>query len=281
MRRVMQRIIIFGILGAVVTVGVAWGVVVSRERYRGFSPSLDIGWLRASSAAGQEQRLHDAYGRSNEDAFGAWWHVQVLLSDAQERTTLPDLQRETPSWVIDFLSAERLDELREESTWHYMEASGWPMLALCGGCVMDMKGRLSQVSSTEWAIIPPWAVAPGQPLTGREFKFLPLRPIWPGFLVNSALAGILLWALWTLPGVLRRTIRRRRGLCLRCGYDLRGRADAPCPECGSGAVSVVGRVAGLSPAPHSFSRPSWRYFSRYFSLRRFWRLPRSMVRPSM
>ena len=30
----------------------------------------------------------------------------------------------------------------------------------------------------------------------------------------------------------RRAIRRKRGLCIKCGYDLRGDFSAGCPECG-------------------------------------------------
>ena len=32
--------------------------------------------------------------------------------------------------------------------------------------------------------------------------------------------------------VFRRYIRRRKGLCLQCGYDLRGADHEACPECG-------------------------------------------------
>ncbi len=33
-------------------------------------------------------------------------------------------------------------------------------------------------------------------------------------------------------GPLRRWRRRRKGLCLKCGYDLTGNASGVCPECG-------------------------------------------------
>ena len=33
---------------------------------------------------------------------------------------------------------------------------------------------------------------------------------------------------------LRRKRRRKRGLCLRCGYDLTGNVSGVCPECGEG-----------------------------------------------
>ncbi len=36
---------------------------------------------------------------------------------------------------------------------------------------------------------------------------------------------------WTRPAWIRRR-RRRRGLCLRCGYNLTGNTSGRCPECG-------------------------------------------------
>jgi hypothetical protein len=64
---------------------------------------------------------------------------------------------------------------------------------------------------------------------------LPYLPLWRGLTLNSIFFGALLWLLWFGPGMLRRGSRRRRGLCVRCGYDLRGRGDARalCPECGA------------------------------------------------
>ena len=38
---------------------------------------------------------------------------------------------------------------------------------------------------------------------------------------------------WRRPGGLRRE-RRAKGLCERCGYDLRGNVSGVCPECGRG-----------------------------------------------
>ena len=36
-----------------------------------------------------------------------------------------------------------------------------------------------------------------------------------------------------LRGPLRRWRRRRKGLCLKCGYDLKGNVSGTCPECGT------------------------------------------------
>lgn len=65
-----------------------------------------------------------------------------------------------------------------------------------------------------------------------QSKFLPLRPVWPSTIWNTLFyAGILLGlhqllTLWT------RSLRKRRGLCPRCRYDLRGAGQPGCSECG-------------------------------------------------
>lgn len=55
-------------------------------------------------------------------------------------------------------------------------------------------------------------------------------PVWPGFAVNTAVYASLAWAplgAWRLG---RARLRRRRGACVACGYDVRGLQA--CPECG-------------------------------------------------
>ena len=69
-------------------------------------------------------------------------------------------------------------------------------------------------------------------------KVLPLRPIWPGFAINTIIYAAVLWLVFCAwPGFVRRRVRRGRGQCLHCGYDLRGQppeagASRKCPECG-------------------------------------------------
>ena len=58
---------------------------------------------------------------------------------------------------------------------------------------------------------------------------------------------------WLLPRVrrrLRRRRRRRRGLCVRCGYDLRASREAGrCPECGTPADSLQTQQDGGHAPP--------------------------------
>ncbi len=65
-----------------------------------------------------------------------------------------------------------------------------------------------------------------------HFDILALRPIWPGFAVNTLFYATFLWLLTCLTIAVRRFLRLRRGLCPACGYDLRHGEHEACPECG-------------------------------------------------
>ena len=64
-------------------------------------------------------------------------------------------------------------------------------------------------------------------------RLLPLRPIWPGFAIDTIFYAVLLWCVTLGPFAARRFIRDKRGLCIKCGYDLRGAEHEACPECGA------------------------------------------------
>ena len=73
-------------------------------------------------------------------------------------------------------------------------------------------------------------------------------PPWFAVLAPGAVAvAPLLW----LRRDARRRLRRSRGLCITCGYDLRGAAHERCPECGAGVEDVSRIHRGLPPAATS------------------------------
>ena len=79
------------------------------------------------------------------------------------------------------------------------------------------------------------AIAPPEQLVSSAHwppAILPLRPIWPGFTINTPFYAAILWLLIPGPFALRRVIRRKRGLCVACNYDLRHADHDACPECG-------------------------------------------------
>ena len=68
---------------------------------------------------------------------------------------------------------------------------------------------------------------------GRAFS-LPLGPLWRGMALNTAFWFVLLVACRRVPAKMRARVRRLRGRCPACGYDLLGVWVDGCPECGWG-----------------------------------------------
>lgn len=58
-------------------------------------------------------------------------------------------------------------------------------------------------------------------------------PLWILLLVFSSYPAIAF-----IRGPLRRRRRRKRGLCIHCGYSLTGLPESRCPECGTAIESV-------------------------------------------
>ncbi|MCH7719538.1 MAG: hypothetical protein IH988_00925 [Planctomycetes bacterium] len=103
---------------------------------------------------------------------------------------------------------------------HY--AAGWPLCSL-HGARLRRDQFVSAMAAPEW-------LHPRKSLF--DARALPLRPIWPGFPINTVFYATILWLFILGRFALRRHLRRKRGLCVPCGYDLRGDFSAGCPECG-------------------------------------------------
>ena len=70
-----------------------------------------------------------------------------------------------------------------------------------------------------------WTNAPGGcPLMYRGFA---RTRMWAVYIMLALLSTLIF-----VCGPIRRLYRRRRGLCLRCGYNLEGNVSGVCPECG-------------------------------------------------
>lgn len=73
--------------------------------------------------------------------------------------------------------------------------------------------------------------------------------------VLSTPAWLVVVALWTYPiycfirGPLRRSRLRRRGLCVKCGYNLTGAPEPRCPECGTNVMLLPSQLPQRSNGP--------------------------------
>ncbi len=70
-----------------------------------------------------------------------------------------------------------------------------------------------------------------------RFLRLNLRPIIPGFAVNTLFYAAILWLLIAGPFALRRFLRVRRGRCPKCAYP--AGESSVCSECGKALPSLT------------------------------------------
>lgn len=70
-------------------------------------------------------------------------------------------------------------------------------------------------------------------LVACERWLVPARVLPLGFAVDTAFYRALAFLLWSVPGVVRRHLWKRRGQCPACGYNLAGLRGGLCPECGT------------------------------------------------
>lgn len=102
---------------------------------------------------------------------------------------------------------------------------GWPLV-----CLTAWKDTQRGHS---FVVIQGWSASSGD-------IWVPATPAWGGLLANAAFWAAAWWAVLAGPAWFRRWRRAARGVCVRCGYDLRGIAGA-CPECGHERSPVTRR----------------------------------------
>lgn len=218
-RGLFIRLVISIIVGAMTTVGVAWGLGMFQtwgEPIGGqqvFEPQ-NSEWLSVN--------VHQV------------WQRGVVMRNVTAGTE-PDegggtlmlpwtsglrvgLQRDEvdASWGL-----ARCAIIKGEPVFGGEEARGWPCVAL-----YSMSMRLTDPPSRRGGI------RVRKDPQGLDDRFLPLIPIWKGFGIDTAVysAG---WVLVLIvPGVIRSGVRRWRGRCPRCGYDLKREFESGCSECG-------------------------------------------------
>ncbi len=234
MRRLARRTAIYALLGVVTSVVVAWGAGALAYRTR---PNSTI------------RVTYDGVGRWKETR--AWGttiaiHWSFAQEDSHAHGRLPyPVEKTAPRW-LDPTTVPRDDNA-------VAIACGWPLRCLTGRAdstrTSGASGSSNWRARDQWIFDIPKSGGLTEFLTNRAF--LPLRPVWTGLLLNSALFSTC-WALtlFSIPKI-GRQIRRRRGRCPTCSYDLNHNLAPGCPECGwrresaeSAAESAASKSAG-------------------------------------
>lgn len=162
--------------------------------------------------------------------------------DRLDDSLSPILETQRPSDMPEFWFGFSHPPLQDPmvigNSWE-ADARGWPLLSLWS-C---MGGGLATGDMSSWPDAYPEISQTSLPPSGKidtalqnsvgETVTLPLYPIWPGFAINTVFYAAICWLLWMTPFTARRMIRRRRGRCPNCGYDLAHAEHEQCPECGA------------------------------------------------
>lgn len=119
-----------------------------------------------------------------------------------------------------------------------------------GGVLSTIQGTTNLTISRPAPTAPPPASAAGWTImSGMTIRLTPSFPYERYALPYFAAVVLVLTPAWVsglvaLARARRRRVRQRSGLCVNCGYDLRGSAfESACPECGS----TANRNANLAP----------------------------------
>lgn len=233
MRRWAVKVGAILVLGAVTTVVVAWGFAVTTNL---MASTHEPGFLGYAT-----QKFHDEYGQmviANEGAGtvlvfssverldGVAFHYEeatIRLEDGEQQLTT------VPAWA---LPARCLPAEGHSAALGYAIAHGFPAPALAA-YFHDPANDWKYNSGGSFEVAGMSAIVVGEaPNNLSPPRSLPIRPIFPGFLIDSVFFGAI-WAVIVFGlAVARRATRRKRGRCPSCGYDIRGLPEPRCPECG-------------------------------------------------
>lgn len=228
-REAIKRGAVCVVLGALATVVVAWGFAMRTVKVSGTArfieygpfngPSGTTGWVVTSEVRWPGGKLRTISGV--EPTFSL--RANDLIGQG---TTLP-VSAFDDGWGRGYEGVAA--SMRESGADLVVErAHGWPRFALW------LEGERFGPGTIRMGGIPlpaRW----GGPTASNYYVFaktLPLRPLWGGLAINTALYAVL-FAVPVIGWPVLRTRRRiKRGLCPRCGYDLAGTTG--CSECGWG-----------------------------------------------
>ena len=233
MKRWIFKLVVFLLLGAATTIATSWYFAAGRTKDGEWFGHAEQGYSRIGPiGAGswmvyRNERLGQVLVRS---------YCWLAVPNLELPRDLGPAERVLPAWASDLAPLEP-----PESSWSddaAVESAGWPAVAMRTRYdvewrrVAGLHPLQPSIRITEGILLTPKAAARRADLLYTT-KALPLRPLWPGFAINTLFYAAILWLLILGPFTARRMIRRKRGQCSKCGYDLRGAEHEVCPECGA------------------------------------------------
>lgn len=222
------KLVILLLLGAIINVAVAWGCAVT-------SPIVSYHEFKHDLPDAEAERL---------------WRKYMGKLDEYEKDSIFGESGSIRGTTKIFLGSMPLGDPVSIYSWSATSdilQAGWPFRSLEGGDYYNVSWEMEIGNTKEHNLLSlhplPWPAR-----TYNWYGRVPTKPIWPGFLANTLVYGLFMCGLLYGMRTASRFIRRRRGLCIKCGYDLRGASGGGgggvCPECGESGRSPRALVEG-------------------------------------
>ena len=221
MKRRFTKLVVFLLLGTVVNVAVAWGITAHAE--------FDEASLQETQTTIEESEWPRAVPRHWPSLRTAWeshpfgWVVRRFIGRRIHWDPTTDQQERRELFYVDICEV------------------GWPSRCLQWESWREFEVNFPQgttIYRNEGHPVPSWWRS-GITVSAQRFGFgsqswkaLPIHPVYFGFVINTIFYAVFMWCVTFGPFTARRVLRRKRGHCIKCGYDVRGDFSAGCPECG-------------------------------------------------
>lgn len=244
--------IIAAALGLATTVLIAWTLAVLVDAQKGLATYAER--VRPSAAGEGRGCLvltrHVGPGSDRYESFtGAYFSPRDPQAPKPEEIARGWARRAALPWTLESVQWPGPTSHGER----VVEGRGWPMRAFWCELTPDYGTQPLEYDPRGGFTLPAYLefIVPKD----RGEPALPCRPIVSGLLINSALFAAAWWGLLFAPALVRRFLRRKRGRCPKCGYDLLGNLHAGCPECGWRRMPAAPAIAMHDEAPGKTGAP--------------------------
>ncbi|MCI0630649.1 MAG: hypothetical protein L0Y44_08365 [Phycisphaerales bacterium] len=237
MKRPLATVAVFIVLGAIVNVAVAWGCV--RACYP-TSIQTETEFRRFLGTEIKHRIARDAVAPMRLDQLG--WQPR----DNTECDEFQVISTHRLRFGCEFVHcAEHWGCAPGKIVFYYPSypetvsimnsvTAGWPMACVHG----EEWDRKDAPADRRWVFALPHRMEFLGTAWHSHF-LLPVKPLWPGFALNTLFYATILWLLFTAPGTIRRWSRNKRNLCPACAYPVG--SNPVCTECGNRVPSHTDR----------------------------------------
>jgi len=251
MKRRMLKFALFLFLCVIINIAVAWGCAVWSEASLGlmYTQSASLSDLERLKRAGWKQTSETedwmyaysiykwrGYGVSDcfviEEAVPK--PIGTIIFHNYTYNNFFFARVSQAGWPLRCLSREFLDRTGNgqgafvwvDEPWHPSQPS------IADGDTFDSR---SLTKMANWQHSMSFAVPEKiGPITLPEDRYLPLRPIWSGLIINTLIYAAFLLMISFIASNVRQNSRFKKGHCPKCYHELKSNYSKGCPECGWG-----------------------------------------------